>query len=311
MRTSAAERKGMATSQVNPKKNSIALKDKIQIISRIEKGEKQIDICRSLGLPKTTFNTIWKKREMFKYESFEVCGDAKRSRTSHNKDVDAALLEWFKQAQSRNVSINGPLLLAKANLLASTMGDMTFKATTGFIDRWKTRHGITFKKVYGEEEAVSPADTETWLDVTLPELLHEFPPENIFNADETGLFYKLQPDKTLAFKGQKCSGGKKAKDRLTVLVGASMMGEKLPLIVIGKSKSPRCFKGIRSLPLDYTANTKAWMTGDLFEDIVQKWKHIFSQLGRHILLILDNYLARPRHLSFSNITIKFLPPNTT
>ena len=53
------------------------------------------------------------------------------------------------------------------------------------------------------------------------------------NADETGLFYKLRPDRTLAFKGEKCSGGKKAKDRLTVLVGASMSGVKLPLLVIG------------------------------------------------------------------------------
>ena len=102
-----------------------------------------------------------------------------------------------------------------------------------------------------------------------PELLDKFPPENIFNANETGLFYKLQPDKTPAFKGQKCSGSKKAKDRFTVLVGASMMGEKLPLVVVGKSKSPQCFKGVRSVPLDYFANTKAWMTGDLFEDIVK------------------------------------------
>ena len=70
MRTSTAERKESLLS----KKNSITLKDKIQVISRIEKGEKQIDICHSLRLPKTTVNTIWKKREIFKcqYESFEV-----------------------------------------------------------------------------------------------------------------------------------------------------------------------------------------------------------------------------------------------
>ena len=206
-----------------------------------------MDVCQTLSLPKTTVNTIWKKREMFKrqYKSSEKCGDAKCSHTSTTKDADAALLEWFKQTRSNNIVINGPLLLAKANLLASAMGDTMFKAITGFIDRWRTRHGIGFK-VYGEEEAVSPADTEMWLDITPPELLDKFPPENIFN------------------------GGKKAKDRLTVLVGASMMGEKLPLVV-GKSKSPQCFKGIRSVPLNSFPNTKAWMTGDLFEDIVKKW----------------------------------------
>jgi hypothetical protein len=162
-------------------------------------------------------NTIWKKRDTFKrlFESSEVCGDVKRLRTSNHKDVDTALLEWFKHVRHNNIAINGPLLSAKAYTLASALGDTLFKATNGFIDRWKARHGIVFKKVCGEE-SVSQGDTETWLDVTLPELLDQFAPENIFNADETGLFYKLQPDKTMTFKGQKCSGGKKTKDRLTL-----------------------------------------------------------------------------------------------
>jgi hypothetical protein len=36
--------------------------------------------------------------------------------------------------------------------------------------------------------------------------------------------------------------------------------EKLPLLVIGKSAKPRCFKNAK-IPIDYKANKKAWMTG--------------------------------------------------
>ena len=68
-------------------------------------------------------------------------------------------------------------------------------------------------------------------------LLHEFPPVDIFNADETGLFWKLLPDHTLTFK-EDARGGKKSKEHITVLVGASMKGEKLSLLVIGKSARP-------------------------------------------------------------------------
>ena len=57
----------------------------------------------------------------------------------------------------------------------------------------------------------------------------------------------------------------KQKDRVTVLVGG---GEKLPLLIIGKSNSPRSFSGIKSLPLEYMANAKAWM-GD-FQRMVTK-----------------------------------------
>ena len=168
-----------------------------------------------------------------------------------------------------------------------------------------------FKKVCGEERNVSPHNAENWLSITLPELLGRFLPEDVYNLDETGLFYKLKPDKTLDFKGHKCSGGKKSKERLTVLVGASMTGEKLPLLVIGKAKNPRCFKGVRNLPLEYTANRNAWMTGDIFKDYLKKWNSKLSKAHRTVLLIIDNCPAHPPRLSLSNIVMKFLPPNTT
>jgi hypothetical protein len=41
--------------------------------------------------------------------------------------------------------------------------------------------------------------------------------EDIFNADETGLFFKALPDKTLAPKGEACKAGKLAKERITVI----------------------------------------------------------------------------------------------
>jgi len=65
------------------------------------------------------------------------------------------------------------------------------------------------------------------------------------------------------FLGQKCTGGKLSKKRITVLFGANMSGsQKLPLLTIGKSKNPRCFKN-QVVPLNYRSNDKAWMTGNV------------------------------------------------
>ena len=64
----------------------------------------------------------------------------------------------------------------------------------------------------------------------------------------------------LSLKGEKCSGGKRSKDRITVLVCSNMSGsEKLPLLVIGKFAKPRCFKIARSIPVQYEANKRAWI----------------------------------------------------
>ncbi|KAK9679721.1 DDE superfamily endonuclease [Popillia japonica] len=87
------------------------------------------------------------------------------------------------------------------------------------------------------------------------------------NADKFGLFFKLMPDKYYVFKGETCHGGKASKERLTVLACANSDGsEKLRLLVIGKAKNPRCLKNIRSFPVTYDAQSRAWMTGLRFID---------------------------------------------
>lgn len=67
-------------------------------------------------------------------------------------------------------------------------------------------------------------------------------------------FYKCTPDKTYALKNEQCKGGKNSKERVTILAGANAdNSEKLSLLMIGKSKKPRCFKGIKSFAVQYTA----------------------------------------------------------
>ena len=62
--------------------------------------------------------------------------------------------------------------------------------------------------------------------------------KRIFNANETGLYYKMLPDQTLAYCAETAAPGyKRSKERLTVLACSNVTGDcKLPLAVIGKSK---------------------------------------------------------------------------
>lgn len=55
---------------------------------------------------------------------------------------------------------------------------------------------------------------------------HNLCADQIYNADETGLWYKVLPQKTLATNMEKSvSGFKGVKDRVTVLVCANASGE--------------------------------------------------------------------------------------
>lgn len=113
-------------------------------------------------------------------------------------------------------------------------------------------------------------------------------------------------------KGETCAGGKKSKERITVGLCSSVTGEKLPPIIIGKSKKPRCFGSItpEKLPIKYYNNKKAWMTTGVMEDWLRWLDRKMGQSNRKILLFLDNAPSHP-HIQLKNVQIQFLPPNTT
>ena len=118
----------------------------------------------------------------------------------------------------------------------------------------------------------------------------------------------------ICYAYQHLSGSKNAMDRVAILCCANMTGkDKVKLLVIGKSKKPRCFKGIDvdTLPASYHANKNAWMTSLLFEDWITRGDSALVKHSRKILLLVDNCTAHPAFDMLKSIRLDFLPPNTT
>ena len=173
------------------------------------------------------------------------------------------------------------------------------------------RYDISFKTTSGEAKSVTKEMTAPCLETTLPTVLSRYPLENIFNGDEFGLFFQCLPNKTFHFKKDKCSGGKHSKVRLTGIAAGNAKGEKLPMFVIGKSKNPRCFKGVKRIPCCYRAQQKRWMSSELFEEWVKELDQNFGSKKRKITLIIDNCTAHPDVPALEWVELIFLPPNTT
>ena len=119
------------------------------------------------------------------------------------------------------------------------------------------------------------------------------------------------PNKTYHFKSQTCSGGKNSKVRLTGMAAGNAIGEKRPMFVIGKSKTPRYFKHIKNLPCKYKSQKKSWMDSQIFEKWVRKLDQTFRMDERKIALLIDNCPAHPSVSDLKNVQLVFLPPNTT
>ncbi|UYV72204.1 hypothetical protein LAZ67_9002170 [Cordylochernes scorpioides] len=143
----------------------------------------------------------------------------------------------------------------------------------------------------------------------------------IFNADETGLFWKKMPTRTYIAKSEKnASGFKAAKDRVTLLLCSNASGDRMlkPLLV-NRSLKPRALKGkdLNTLPVHWMANKKAWVTTAIFTEwfnkcFVPEVEDYMKEMGLEfkILLILDNAPGHP-NLEHPNIKVVFFPPNTT
>lgn len=290
------------------------LDDKVNIVRELENGKTQSDVCKERKLTKSTVSTIWKNREQLIAAYEKQNGKIKKIRKSACDDVDQALYKWFVQQRENNVPISGPILQIKAEEFGKMLkdGENQFTCSASWISRFKKRHNICSGKVVGEAAAVSDDAVTDWLNNKWPNIKGNFSDNDIFNGDETGLFFKLSPDKTLKFKGEKCVGGKLSKERITVFVCANLTGtEKRKLLVIGKSLKPRCFKNVKSLPVNYMANKKAWMTSEIFTTELRKWDLELCRQKRKILLLVDNCPAHPDIKNLRNIKLVFLPANTT
>ena len=146
------------------------------------------------------------------------------------------------------------------------------------------------------------------------QILSQYELSDIYNCDETALFWKAEPNHTLAHA--LISGTKRLKDRVSIMVTCNATGDhKLPLLFIHRSQTPRCLKGIlkSSLPVWYYWNAKAWMVRSIFGHYLNRLDSMMRCANRHILLLADNATShKPEEVinNLTNIKLHFLPPNT-
>jgi DDE superfamily endonuclease/Tc5 transposase DNA-binding domain/CENP-B N-terminal DNA-binding domain len=330
-----------AMAQRGIKRKPLSLTEKVDIIRDIENGTKQSKVMQDRQLAQSTVCTIWKDREKLKTSFNSIAGPTKKLKSkiivelfhfihfysiikfvmfnlvsvhsaSKFPEIEEEVLKWLKVANAKNIPVDGPTIKAKANELAHQMNVSNFTAGNGWLQRIKIRCGVLWKFKSGESNSADTTGAEAWLKCEWPILCKRYTPDDIFNADECGLFFKMTPDKTMTLKGQECKGGKKSKVRITILLCANMTGtSKLVPLVIGKSKNPRCFKGKKSFPVKYDFNSKSWMTTAIFWKWLREWDNVLIKQKRKILLIVDNCSAHKSPKNLRQIELAFLPPNVT
>ncbi|XP_059800174.1 tigger transposable element-derived protein 1-like isoform X2 [Hypanus sabinus] len=320
-------------------RTALTLEKKLEIVNRAEAGEGNTALGRHFGLGESTIRNIKKNAEKIKsavVDSSQVSSKiVTKVRNPIMTKMEKMLSLYIERETKTKTTLSFDHLRVKALEIYGRLcseaseevsGDIvSFNASRGWFSKFVNRHKLHNLAVRGEQanddhEAVGRYPEQ--LRAMIAEL--GITPKQVFNADETGLFWKRMPKRTYISKDEMTvSGFKAAQDRLTLLMCSNAEGDcKMKPLVVYHSLNPPALQGLSKnmLPVHWAANKKAWVTGQIFEDwfanhfAVEAERYCREQnLAFKVLLLLDNAPAHPKHLDsiHPNITVRFLPPNTT
>ena len=153
-------------------------------------------------------------------------------------ELDEALAIWVNNAVDSGLTVNGPTIQAQAREFAQQLdiGNDKLKLSNGWLDLAKDRMNLKQVVRHGEAASISPKAVAL-AHSEIQEMLDGFELCDVYNMDETGLFYSMAPDQTLA--SHQLSSVKADKVRITVALCTNADGSDIhtPLF-IGHSKKP-------------------------------------------------------------------------
>ncbi|KAB0384998.1 hypothetical protein FD755_006915 [Muntiacus reevesi] len=303
-------------------RKAITLDVKLEVLRRFEVGEKLSQIAKALGLAVSTVATIRDNKDKIKASS-QITTPLRASRLTRYRSalmetMERLLRVWLEDQSQRNVPLSVTIIQKKAKSLFTDL--QREQGESSQTEKFKECHCLPHFKM----NISAPAKEDEY-----PEILKsiiqegEYTPQQVFNVDETGLYWKRMPERTFLSVEERAEPGfKSSKDRLMLLLGGNAAGDfKLKPLLVYHSENPKALKGYSkpNLPVIWRSSRKAWATRSIFHE----WFTYFfcpaiekycaqNNLTNKALLILDKAPCHPVNLSdlSDNVRVEYLHDST-
>jgi hypothetical protein len=231
-------------------------------------------LSKKYGVAKSTVCAFKKKEaKIMSAVALTFSGPGKRKSliTSEFPKMEISLYKWFLQQRERHAPVSGVILKEKAKYFHQKLQENqhTFAASSGWMQKFKKRFGIRFLSISGEKLSSQPELVSPFLQKLSSKIkVLGLDDNQLYNADETGLYWKLLSGKTFVSNAEKTAPGRKtAKERVTFLACTNATGlHKLTPLVIGKAKKPRSFNNFQ-LPVHYRNSKSAFIFKEWFHEM--------------------------------------------
>ena len=98
--------------------------------------------------------------------------------------------------------------MVQSEELSAQRNVQDFKATEGWFTRFKKQEALVHKRLHGEGQTADVASREHWMENVWPGLKQRYDTNQIWNADESGVYIRALLDATLTFKNDIRKEGK-------------------------------------------------------------------------------------------------------
>jgi len=248
--------------------------------------------------------------------------DSGRARRSAVKDVDRELRRWFDIVNGLGtdaIQLTMEILQQRAREIGERLAVSGSSASPGHVRRWATRHNLVNISLWGAggSAATNEAATKQRMAYIRADL-SAYEPDQIYNMDETGLFFRSLSNRAYVSAGRRrrarVTKAMKTKDLVTLDLACNATGTyKVPVAIVGTAQVPLCFKRPRSpCPLLYLNQKSAWMDADVYENVFTTvfLAAVRARTSLPVALVVDNCGAHSK-LEHAQVTTIPLPPNVT
>ncbi|XP_015431457.1 PREDICTED: jerky protein homolog-like [Dufourea novaeangliae] len=305
----------------------LSMKQRLEIVQHLESGVSISTLAAEYDVAPVTVRRIKRNAvtvSQFTDQGFDK-GHRKTLRRPVNEELDNRLYTWFVERKTLSEPITDLLMVEKAAELNREIGGPSgFKASRGWLWRFKNRHGI---RLFVQNDDTSTVAAQQFVETFVRHLEEEdIDKENVYNMNATSLSWKTLSKKIFDHSGEKRIEEKNMnKDRVTIGLCANVTGShKLVPLFINRFENPRVLKYWKHrLPVIYKAQQQAFMDQTVFADWYQNYfKPDVMKYQLHngtcgkVVLLLDN--SREYNIQYleelqgdERFQIVFLPPNTS
>lgn len=293
----------------------------------------------------------------------------KRRTHVEHPELESALSHWLLVSSHTTPRIQGDLIKEKGRVFARLLGvENKISFSNGWLTGFKKRHAmllaatdasgsapslslaaaaaIAAPAMPGTDSAGDVVDATTGVSAvdfglwTIQQIAQEYHARDIFNVDETGLFYAMTPEKAVrrgpntsaSAKTANGAASKALKEKLTLLLAVNADGsERFDPIFLGRSKAlARESPGVAGIatrkeqlqlqlqlqfskketdvPFHYCYSARPWLNAVVFQRWLNTLNSHMKIAGRHILLLLDDAPSHvTRGLKLTNVRVVSMP----